>query len=146
MSEKLNYFTIKELCTTSHDSAKNYLELLDFAAQFPEVMDNILNLVALLNFIRWRFEKPIIINSGFRSQRVNKLVGGVQTSLHTLGKAADIRCKTVEETEQLWRYLESLIKWNNIKVGEIFHYDRSHFIHISLEHNGKVNFFKYFNK
>jgi hypothetical protein len=34
---------------------------------------------------------PIIINSGYRNSRVNRLVGGVQNSQHLLGQAADIR-------------------------------------------------------
>ena len=34
---------------------------------------------------------PIIINSGFRSETVNRRVGGVSNSQHLLGQAADIR-------------------------------------------------------
>ena len=34
---------------------------------------------------------PIIINSGYRNPEYNKSVGGVQTSQHLLGQAADIR-------------------------------------------------------
>ena len=34
---------------------------------------------------------PIIINSGYRNPRVNALVGGVKSSQHLLGQAADIR-------------------------------------------------------
>ena len=34
---------------------------------------------------------PIIINSGFRSNEVNKMVGGVSNSQHLRGQAADIR-------------------------------------------------------
>ena len=36
---------------------------------------------------------PIIINSGFRNSRVNRLVGGVENSQHLFGQAADIRPK-----------------------------------------------------
>ena len=34
---------------------------------------------------------PLIINSGFRNPRVNTLVGGVRSSQHLIGQAADIR-------------------------------------------------------
>jgi uncharacterized protein YcbK (DUF882 family) len=34
---------------------------------------------------------PIIINSGFRNEAVNRQVGGVKNSQHLLGQAADIR-------------------------------------------------------
>ena len=42
-------------------------------------------------------EYPIIINSGFRSPAVNKAVGGVSTSNHLTGCAADIRCIGMEQ-------------------------------------------------
>ena len=46
-------------------------------------------------------EEPIIINSGYRSEAVNKAVGGVKGSNHLTGCAADIR---VAGIEQLVRY------------------------------------------
>ena len=36
--------------------------------------------------------KPIHINSGFRSEAVNRFVGGSVTSVHMLGYAADFTC------------------------------------------------------
>ena len=42
-------------------------------------------------------DDPIIINSGFRSPAVNKAVGGVSTSNHLTGCAADIRCIGMEQ-------------------------------------------------
>ena len=40
--------------------------------------------------IREHLGLPIKINSGFRSQRVNKLVGGASSSQHTKGEAMDL--------------------------------------------------------
>ena len=51
-------------------------------------------------------EKPIIINSGYRSPEVNRLAGGVASSNHLAGCAADIRC---EDKIQLLRYAVILI-------------------------------------
>ena len=51
-------------------------------------------------------EEPIIINSGYRSPEVNKAVGGVSTSNHLTGCAADIK---VEGIEQLIRYATILL-------------------------------------
>ena len=51
-------------------------------------------------------EEPIIINSGYRSPEVNKAVGGVATSNHLSGCAADIR---VSGIEQLIRYATILL-------------------------------------
>ena len=42
-------------------------------------------------------DDPIIINSGFRSEAVNKAVGGVPTSNHLTGCAVDIRCSGMEQ-------------------------------------------------
>ena len=50
--------------------------------------------------------EPIIINSGYRSLAVNKAVGGVATSNHLTGCAADIR---VSGIEQLIRYATILL-------------------------------------
>ena len=49
---------------------------------------------------------PIIINSGYRSEAVNKAVGGVKGSKHLTGCAADIR---VAGFEQLLRYATILL-------------------------------------
>jgi len=51
-------------------------------------------------------EEPIIINSGYRSPAVNKAVGGVPTSNHLTGCAADIH---VAGIEQLIRYATILL-------------------------------------
>ena len=51
-------------------------------------------------------EEPIIINSGYRSPEVNEAVGGVPTSNHLTGCAADIR---VSGIEQLIRYATILL-------------------------------------
>ena len=51
-------------------------------------------------------EQPIIINSGYRSEAVNKAVGGVKGSNHLTGCAADIR---VAGIEQLVRYATILL-------------------------------------
>lgn len=48
-------------------------------------------LIVLLNAIRSRYGKPIVVTSGYRSPEHNAAVGGVKNSYHTLGLAADIR-------------------------------------------------------
>ena len=37
-------------------------------------------------------DKPILINSGFRCDKLNKLVRGAKTSAHLEGRAADFHC------------------------------------------------------
>ena len=55
-------------------------------------------------------DDPIIINSGYRSEAVNKAVGGAKGSNHLTGCAADIR---VAGIEQLVRYATILISFQN---------------------------------
>ena len=52
-------------------------------------MDNIKYTAEKLETIRAYVGKPLIITSCFRSERVNKLVGGSPTSAHRYGLAAD---------------------------------------------------------
>ena len=52
--------------------------------------------------------EPIIINSGYRSQQLNKKVGGANTSNHLTGCAVDIR---VAGMEQALRYAVILMDY-----------------------------------
>jgi hypothetical protein len=51
-------------------------------------------------------EKPIVINSGYRSPEVNRLAGGAANSNHLTGCAVDIRCAG---KEQMIRYASILL-------------------------------------
>ena len=51
-------------------------------------------------------EKPLVINSGYRSPEVNKLAGGAPTSNHLTGCAVDIH---VSGFEQAVRYASILL-------------------------------------
>ena len=55
----------------------------------PAEMDNIYYTAQQLEKIREYVGRPIIVTSCFRSERVNKLVGGSPTSAHRHGLAAD---------------------------------------------------------
>ena len=60
-----------------------------------EALANLKNLATfVLEPLRKLYGKPIIVTSGYRSQAVNKVVGGAVHSQHTQGKAADIKCQT----------------------------------------------------
>ena len=43
----------------------------------------------LLEPLRKLYGKPVVVTSGYRSEEVNRLVGGVPGSQHTRGEAAD---------------------------------------------------------
>ena len=50
---------------------------------------------------------PILINSGFRNEDVNRHVGGVRNSQHLMGQAADIRSKDPRQFSKLVDFLRT---------------------------------------
>ena len=78
-------FTLAEMVATSHGKLQDTPTL--------EVIQNLQKLcVHVLQPLRDTVGAPVYINSGYRSKRLNALVGGVPNSRHLLGKAADIHC------------------------------------------------------
>ena len=59
----------------------------------------------------------ILINSGFRSSRVNALVGGVKNSQHLLGQAADIRPKDPQQFQRLVDFLRASLYTDQLLTG-----------------------------
>lgn len=55
----------------------------------PEVINNLKKTAALLEEVRFLFNKPIVISSGYRCAVVNTLVNGAANSAHVLGLAVD---------------------------------------------------------
>lgn len=54
-------------------------------------LENLKALAAALQRLRGILGAPIVVNSAFRSEALNKAVGGVENSDHRQGFAADIR-------------------------------------------------------
>ena len=73
-----------------------------------EAIANLKRVCGWLEVLRARSGGPILINSGYRSPQLNKKIGGVPTSNHLTGCAADIR---VENMEQLIRYAAILLDY-----------------------------------
>ena len=73
-----------------------------------EAIENLKRVCGWLEVLRLRAGTPIRINSGYRSPQLNKRIGGVPTSNHLTGCAADIR---VENMEQLIRYAAIILDY-----------------------------------
>lgn len=79
------HFTIKEL--TYSDTA---IRLGIDNSPTEQVLKNLQNVVQfILEPVRNYFDKPIKINSGYRSEELCKVIGSKPTSQHTLGEAVD---------------------------------------------------------
>ena len=81
------YFTVKEMLYS--DTAKKLK--IDNTPKSDEIVDNIQYLMGRLDEIREGYGKPIYINSAYRCPKLNEAVGGVSSSYHQLGLAADLR-------------------------------------------------------
>lgn len=78
------HFTLEELTTTDHREFNNEPN--------PNETANLVRLANLLEQVKVAIgNKPVMVNSAFRSKQVNDAVGSKDTSQHRIGCAADIR-------------------------------------------------------
>lgn len=93
----------------------------------------------ILQPIRDAWRAPIIVNSAYRSEQVNKAVGGSKTSQHRLGEAADISIGGKERNRKLFNFIYKMINQGKIKVGQLIDEYNYQWIHISLPRTNKPN-------
>ena len=93
----------------------------------------------ILQPIRDKWGKPIIVTSGYRCPQVNKLVGGVTNSQHALGEACDLKVGGVAENKKLFELIVKMIKDNKIQVGQLINEYNYSWIHVSLPRVDKPN-------
>lgn len=62
----------------------------------------------VLDPLRRLHGKPVIIGSGYRCPKLNKLVGGVANSWHMKGNAADIHINSLTEATELFNFLKEI--------------------------------------
>lgn len=134
------YFSLEELCKTDtgldntpNDEEKEHLEIL------MDVLDGVREAwTEKCRENKWG-SPSIVVNSGFRSDAVNKAVGGSKTSAHRFGWAADIEPSNQRNKEFL-EFLINYMKTNNIKFDQIINEkpicDVPSWVHIGL-YNGK---------
>lgn len=121
----MEHFTINELSksdiakkngidNTPDEASKRNLELL---------VDNI------LDPLRRKWEKPIVVNCGYRCEELNKLVKGSKTSQHRFGQAADIEDASRDEAEN--KRLFDLIREMRLPFDQLINEFGYSWIHIS---------------
>lgn len=95
----------------------------------------------VLQPIRDKYGKPLIVSSGFRCEKLNKAVGGAKTSQHCKGEAADIRTvsDSVADNKELFNFILDMINKGEIKVGQLIDEYQYNWIHVSLPRVGKMN-------
>lgn len=119
----MKYFTIAEM--TYSDMARQ--KGIDNTPP-PAIKVKLTSLINnLLDPIREAWGGPIYVNSGYRCPVLNKAVGGVPTSQHQKGEAADLTVGSPELNQQLF----DLIAKGDFDFDQLI--DESHYgwVHIS---------------
>lgn len=123
----MKYFTIAELCKST--MADQYG--IDNRCK----KEHVVNLTALVNNVldplREAYGKPITVNSGFRSPALNKKIGGVSTSDHLKGMAADITGGSPVENKKLFYLIQSL----KLPFKQLIDEKNFDWVHVSYDPN-----------
>ena len=91
------HFTLSEFC--------NWQKYPNNMPTIQQIANMAYGCRQLLESAREAIGCPIIVNSGFRNSRVNAQVGGVRTSQHLQGQAADIRPRDPQQFQHLVEFL-----------------------------------------
>jgi len=137
MKMKLSiYFSLEEMTrsvTAEREGINNELHL-------PEdewIIENLTVLCkSVLDPVRRFLGRPVFVTSGFRCPRLNREVGGVSTSQHQYGKAADV---TFDGFPEDWLKLAWWVITNDhIPIDQFIIYDS--FVHISWDSRPRRQF------
>ena len=128
-----NNFALKEF-TESVTAIRNSVD----NSPTPEHIRNIQLLVKfVLQPLREALNKPIKVTSGYRSESLNKLIGGSKRSQHCKGQAADIQFRVdgVMDNKAIWDKIIEL----GLPFDQMINEFEFSWIHISYnhEHNRK---------
>jgi zinc D-Ala-D-Ala carboxypeptidase len=118
-------FTLEEMIA-SETAARHNID------QTPsnDVLMNLRRLALFLEDVRKLLDKPIHINSAYRSPLANEAVGGKKTSQHCRGTAADIKVKGMTPDQVVRAIVKSGLQYDQV----IREFDS--WTHISIS-NGK---------
>ena len=110
---------INDTRLSPHFRLTEFLNLKKTPKNIPTMQD-VANMVYGCHFLLEPARKevgPIIINSGYRNEAVNRKVGGVTNSQHLFGQAADIRPKDPAQFQRLVSFLKSCQYTDQLLTG-----------------------------
>ena len=120
---KSDFFTLEEL--TKSSTAKRLK--IDNTPN-AEILKNLqYGVDMVLDPLRRIIQKPIIITSGYRCEKLNKAIGGVSNSWHQQGNAADIHIADEENAREIFEILKTLPSVDTILFE---HSSNSQWIHV----------------
>lgn len=106
------HFTLDELIASNTAKARG-IDNTPPADVFPRIVQT----AEMLERIRTVLGVPVIVTSGYRCQKLNMAVGGVTSSDHTTGQAADIVAPRYGSAEDVARMLAPLV--SAIGIGQL---------------------------
>lgn len=95
ISENFSYREFEHSDTAERKGITNVITTVAVRDSIKALVDDV------LQPLRTAWGKPLSINSGYRCPELNSEVGGVPTSQHVKGEAADVACETPRELAQL---------------------------------------------
>lgn len=97
----------------------------------PEVLPALTSTAEMLERIRSTLGVPVTVTSGYRAWAVNKAVGGVTTSDHAQGRAADIVAPRYGTPLQIARALAPLV--DVLGIGQLIYerFGSTSWVHVS---------------
>lgn len=123
------YFSLKELCASDVATQRKIDNFPSFtvAAHLTELTEKI------LEPLRIAWGSPIKVTSGYRCDALNRAVGGVSTSAHRLGYAADLQ-PTNGKIDEFGRFIKDWLVRNRIKFDQVLFETQSKtkWVHIGL--------------
>lgn len=123
----MKYFTIEELCQS--DKAR---QMGIDNTPTEDVIDSLSDLVEnVLDPAREKIGKPVAVSSGYRCPELNRAVGGVVTSQHVKGEAADLTTGNRKENKRLFQIIRDNLPFDQL----IDEYDYS-WVHVSYRRSG----------
>lgn len=110
-------------------------------------IDNIPNQIQIAAMIAWcdnigepiraYFGQPVKILSGFRSNELNKALGGADDSQHTKGEAGDIEVHGVRNSV-LWQFIVLSLSYDQVIAEKLKENDgTAGWVHVSHKREGK---------
>lgn len=125
----MKHFTMSEL-TKSYEASRRGIDNTPTAL----AETNLYALVReILDPLREAYGKPIVVNSGYRCQALNSVVGGSKTSQHVSGQAADIEgiARTRSENKKLFDLILKL----NLPFDQLINEYDYDWVHVSFSHS-----------
>jgi hypothetical protein len=123
-------FSLNEMCRSNTASVRG-LPNVPNAEQVKNLQQLCEN---VLQPLRNHLGKPVVINSGFRSQAVNMAVGGAKNSQHMKGEAADIKCKDYPYAKEIYTWIMDNLKFDQVILERK---GKAVWVHVSFRTNGR---------